>query len=74
MATPKTEKVSKVSTLKTGNISSAKLDKIGAEFSPLLAARLRAAKLARVMEGSGSFRFRLGAALACDARLGQHWG
>lgn len=40
---------------------------------PILEARAREAKIKRVMGMPGSFKFRLGAALASDNRGGKRW-
>ena len=48
-------------------------EQLSAEFSPLLAARVRAAGLARIMNQRTSWKFRLNQLVSYDARLGQIW-
>lgn len=48
-------------------------DYISREFSPLLAAKVRAAKARKIMAANTSFKFRLNQLVSMDARLGQVW-
>jgi hypothetical protein len=48
-------------------------ERLSAEFSPLLAAKVRQTKAAQIMRARTSFKFRLNQLVSMDARLGQVW-
>jgi hypothetical protein len=48
-------------------------EKLSAEFSPLLAARVRAAGVDRIMNQRTSWKFRLNQLVSYDSRLGKIW-
>lgn len=48
-------------------------EKLSTEFSPLLAARVRAAGVARIMNQRTSWKFRLNQLVSYDSRLGKMW-
>ena len=48
-------------------------EKLSTEFSPLLAARVRAAGVDRIMAQRTSWKFRLNQLVSYDSRLGKVW-
>lgn len=63
----KTSKTSKKETLR------ARCERLSAEFSPLLAAKVRQTRAAQIMRQRKGYKFRLNQLVSMDSRLGQVW-